>query len=140
MGLNQNHTVEELGGVRCAIVEKNITLERANFLTKILSGNGLTTVCIVAEAPKAKANAAPAPKPEASAEGVAPAIVEPEPIAAINPADLRYTLGVTDVKFNPINAIYGRILTSENGNFVTPDYWHQKTPVNNDQIPYYEKN
>jgi hypothetical protein len=139
MGLNQNHTVEELGGVRCAIVEKNITLERANFLTKILSGNGLTTVCIVAEAPKAKAKAAPAPNPEASAEGVAPAVVEPEPIAAINPADLRYTLGVTDVKFNPINAIYGRLLTSENGNFVTADYWHQKTSINNDQIPYYEK-
>jgi hypothetical protein len=139
MGLNQNHTVEELGGVRCAIVEKNITLDRANFLTHLLSGNGLTTVCVVAEAPKAKAKAAPAANPEAAAEGVAPAVVEPEPIAAINPADLRYTLGVTDVKFNPINAIYGRILTSENGNFVTPDYWHQKTSINNDQIPYYEK-
>ncbi|MBP7511287.1 MAG: hypothetical protein KA981_05120 [Bacteroidia bacterium] len=138
MGLNQNHIVEELGGVRCAIVEKNIKLDRVNFLTSLLSGNGFTVVCVEAEAPKPKTKPAAAANPDASAlEAVAPAIVEP--IAAPKPEDLMYTLGVTDVKFNPINAIYGRILTSENGNFVTPDYWHQKTQVNNDQIPYYQK-
>lgn len=138
MGLNQNHIVEELGGVRCAIVEKNIKLDRVNFLTSLLSGNGFTVVCVVAEAPKAKAKVVAPPTDEASSQEAASNVVA-EPITEPNPADLMYTLGVTDVKFNPINAIYGRILTSENGNFVTPDYWHQKTQVNNDQIPYYQK-
>jgi hypothetical protein len=128
MGLNQNHIVEELGGTRCAIVEKNISQERANFLTKILTGNGYTVVCAEAAAPKSAsatvASVESASATEASVEAKAPVLLN---------------LGVTDVKFNPINAIYGRILTAENGSFVTPDYWHQKEAVSNDQKPYFEK-
>ncbi|MCF8252966.1 MAG: hypothetical protein K9H61_13145 [Bacteroidia bacterium] len=128
MGLNQNHTVEELGGMRCAIVEKDITKERADFLTKILAGNGFTVVCIPTPPPKAKA----APAPKAGEEAIEIPIVEIAPPTG-------FVLGVTDVKFNPINAIYGRILTTETGHFVTPDYWHQKSKTSNDSIPYFQK-
>jgi hypothetical protein len=133
MGLNSNHTVEELGGQRCAIVEKNITQERADFLTKLLAGNGFTVVCAEAAPPKAAKAAAPAADAEASAE--APNAPAPE----VGNAPVLFSLGVTDVKFNPINAIYGRILTTEKGHFVTPDYWQQKDPISHDEIPYYEK-
>ncbi|MDZ4668822.1 MAG: hypothetical protein SGJ00_13220 [bacterium] len=155
MGLNQNHIVEELGGTRCAIVEKNISQERANFLTKILTGNGYTVVCAEAAPPKA---AKAVVKAEPNAEGgevlakaaaaaqvslgedasVVAMVTETLDEAKIKVAVL-LTLGVTDVKFNSINAVYGRILTAENGSFVTPDYWHQKESISNDQIPYYEK-
>ena len=39
MAINQNHTSEELNGVRCAIVEKNVSKERAEFLRELLSFN-----------------------------------------------------------------------------------------------------
>jgi hypothetical protein len=58
MGLNANHTVEELGNIRCAIVEKNISQARVDFLTPLLTGNGYKVVCVEAEAPKAKASSA----------------------------------------------------------------------------------
>ena len=35
MAINQNHLSEELNGVKCAIVEKNVTAERANFLKQL---------------------------------------------------------------------------------------------------------
>ncbi|OYU97404.1 MAG: hypothetical protein CFE21_03680 [Bacteroidetes bacterium B1(2017)] len=133
MGLNTNHTVEELAGQRCAIVEKNISLERANFLTGILSGNGYRVVCVeAAPAKPAKAAAAPAEGEEAGA--TATATVTAEPTAAT-----LFTLGVTDVLFNPINAVYGRLLRSSQGTKVTAAYWNQESTVSNDELPYFKK-
>ncbi len=41
MALNKGkHTVEEIDGVRCTVVEKGITAERAKFLRTILELNG----------------------------------------------------------------------------------------------------
>ena len=41
MALNKGkHLVEEIDGVRCTVVEKGITTERAAFLKKILELNG----------------------------------------------------------------------------------------------------
>jgi hypothetical protein len=34
-----------------------------------------------------------------------------------------YTVGVTDLVFNPVFAIYERSLKTSDGNFVTPEYW-----------------
>ena len=38
-----------------------------------------------------------------------------------------YVIGVTDIIFNPVVAVYNRILRTLDGKRVTPDYWNQKT-------------
>ena len=126
MAINKNHEFEELNGVKCGIVEKNVKPERAAFLKKILEFNGFTVVLAPTPPPKA----APAPKP---AEGEAP-VAAPEP----PPAPETFTLGVTDYTFNPINAIFGRLLKSPDGHYITLAYWKQEVKVNDDEIPYYE--
>lgn len=37
-----------------------------------------------------------------------------------------YTIGVTDLRFNPVFAIYERQLKNREGAFVTPGYWKQE--------------
>jgi hypothetical protein len=124
MAINKNHEFEELNGVKCGIVEKNATPERAQFLKKLLEYNRYEVVIV----PSPPAKATPAPK---LAEGeVAP---PPPP-----PGPETFTVGVTDYTFNPINAIFGRLLKSPEGTAVTLAYWEQKDTVNNDEIPYYE--
>ncbi len=126
MAINKNHEFEELNGVKCGIVEKNVKPERAAFLKKILEFNGFTVVLAPTPPPKA----APAPKP---AEGEAP-VAAPEP----PPAPETFTLGVTDYTFNTINAIFGRLLKSPDGHYITLAYWKQEVAVNDDEKPYYE--
>jgi len=41
MAINPHHTIEELNGIRCSIVEKKISTDRAQFIKKILECNGL---------------------------------------------------------------------------------------------------
>jgi hypothetical protein len=53
MAINQNHTSEELNGVRCAIVEKNVPAERADFLKKLLLYNKYSVEIAVSPPPKA---------------------------------------------------------------------------------------
>ncbi|HNP54620.1 MAG TPA: hypothetical protein PKK69_08375, partial [Ferruginibacter sp.] len=50
-----------------------------------------------------------------------------------------FTIGVTDYTFNPINAIFGRLLHTPDGHVVTLAYWHQKESISRDDIPYYLK-
>ncbi len=38
----------------------------------------------------------------------------------------KYTIGVTDLVFNPVFAIYERQLRTRDGSFVTPGYWNQE--------------
>ena len=73
---------------------------------------------------------APAPKP---VEGE---IVQ---VVAAPPAPETFTVGVTNVAFNPTNAIFGRLLRTKDGHFVTLAYWEQKESVSHDEIPYYEQ-
>jgi hypothetical protein len=35
----------------------------------------------------------------------------------------KYTIGVTDLVFNPVFAIYERLLKTREGKYVTPAYW-----------------
>ena len=35
----------------------------------------------------------------------------------------KYTIGVTDLVFNPVFAIYERLLKNREGKWVTPEYW-----------------
>lgn len=49
MAINPYHTVEEINGVRCSVVEKKISEERALFLKKILEYNNLAVQTSKAE-------------------------------------------------------------------------------------------
>ncbi len=126
MALNKNHEFEELDGVKCGIVEKNVKPERLSFLKELLEVNGYTVIAVPTPAPKT----APAPKP---AEGETVAAPPPPP-----PAPETFTVGVTDYTFNSINAIFGRLLKTKDGHIVTLAYWQQKEAVSDDEVPYYE--
>jgi hypothetical protein len=44
-----------------------------------------------------------------------------------------YTIGVTNLEFNPVIAVYEFALKTPSGQNVSPDYWDQKTPDSIDQ-------
>lgn len=146
MAINQNHLFEELEGIKCAIVEKNASPARVAFLKKLLEHNHLTVVIIPSPPPKA-APAAPMPKPLPEADPAAvsigeekPALPDPPPVDPPTPAAPEtFTIGVTDVTFNPTNAIFGRLLHTEDGHVVTLEYWQEKASVALDDIPYFGK-
>ncbi|NNC96065.1 MAG: hypothetical protein HKN92_10920 [Chitinophagales bacterium] len=94
------HIVKELEGVRCTVVESATSMDRVNFLKALLELNGFE-VKFAADVVKVK-------------EGE-----EPPPTT--------YTVGVTDIVFNPVIAVYQRILRTPDGKHVTPDYWNQLT-------------
>lgn len=127
MAINQNHPFEELDGVKCAVVERNVAPERVAFLKALLEHNTFQVVVIPSPPPKAAA------KPAATAEGEA----APEP-STFQPPPSTFTIGVTDVTFNSVNAIFGRLLRTKDGYVVTRDYWLQKEAVSLDDVPYYE--
>ena len=92
---NAKHIVSEIDGVRCTIVEKGISLERAAFLRNLLEFNNYEV--------------------KESEE-------QPE-----NPQEeISYTIGVTDITFNPVFAVYECLLKSPEGDHVTPGYWLQE--------------
>lgn len=130
MAINKNHEFEELDGIKCGIVEKNVSPERVEFLKKILEYNRYTVV--VVPSPPPKAVPAPAAKPATEGE----ALPAPEPAAP--PAPATFTVGVTDYTFNTINAIFGRLLKTLEGHVVSLAYWQQKENTSNDEVPYYE--
>ncbi len=134
MALNPNHSFDDLEGVKCAIVEKNCTPERVDFIKKVLEHNGFTLVIAKTPPPKAAAPK-PAPKPAAPpppAEGEEPVAAAPplpppapEPPAPPLPPDT-FTVGVTDVTFSSINAVFNRELKTPEGDVVTSSYWKQQ--------------
>ncbi|MBI1342935.1 MAG: hypothetical protein GC171_08380 [Terrimonas sp.] len=126
MAINKNHEFDDLEGVKCAIVEKNVTRERAGFLKQLLEGNHYTVIIVPSPPPKTAA----APKPAAGED--LPSATQPE-------TPETFTVGVTDVSFNATNAIFGRLLKTGNGHIVTLAYWQQKETVSHDEIPYYEQ-
>lgn len=127
MAINKNHLFEELDGVKCGIVEKDASADRVAFLKKLLEYNGFTVVVVPSPPPKA----APVPVIKAEDGTVIPAPPLP-------PAPETFTVGVTDYTFNPINAIFGRLLKTHDGHVVTLAYWEQKESVSHDEVPYYD--
>lgn len=127
MAINKNHEFEELDGVKCGIVEKNVKPERVAFLKKLLEFNRYIVVVVPSPPPKT----APIPPPK---EGE-PVVPPPPP----PPVPETFTVGVTDYTFNTINAIFGRMLKTPDGHFVTLAYWNQQETTSQDEIPYYEK-
>ncbi len=117
MAINKNHEFEELNGIKCGVVEKNAPPARVEFLRPLLEGNGFEVVVVPSPPPKA----AP-PK-----EGEAPPPPPPE----------TFTIGVTDYTFNPINAIFGRLLRTPDGKVVTLAYWNQQETISHEEVPYF---
>ncbi len=126
MAINKNHEFEELDGIKCAIVEKNVLESRVTFLKNLLEFNRYTVIVTASPPPKAAAPAAP----------VAETTVETIPAAP--PTSETFTVGVTDVMFNATNAIFGRLLKTPGGNVVTLAYWKQKETIAHDEVPYFE--
>ena len=113
MALNPNHAFEDLDDIKCAIVEKNCTPERVDFLNKILEFNGFKVVVVKSPPPKVAAKPAVAANPD-----VAPVEVPPPPPET-------FTVGVTDVTFSRINAVFNRELLTPAGEVVTSAFWKQ---------------
>ena len=135
MAINKNHEFEDLDSIKCAIVEKNANPERVAFLKQLLESNKYQVVVVGSPAPKA-APAAPVVAPaEGDATIPAPAPTVPE----APPAPTTFTVGVTDLTFNATNAIFGRLLKTENGTIVTLAYWQEKEAVSNDEVPYFDQ-
>jgi hypothetical protein len=138
MALNPNHAFEDLGEVKCAIVEKNCTPGRTDFLRKLLELNGYSVV--VVKSPPPKAAAKPAPKPAApAADGSAPAPAPAAEDPAPPPPPETFTVGVTDVTFSPINAVYNRELKTPAGAIVTANYWKQLEAAPQEDEWYWKK-
>ena len=128
MAINKNHEFEELDGVKCAIVGKNVSQSRVDFLKPLLEFNKYTVVVVTSPPPKT-APQAPTTVPDSETEGEREKVESP-------PAS--FTIGVTDVMFNPINAIFGRLLRTPDGKVVTLAYWNQEEEVSKDDVPYFE--
>ena len=138
MAINKNHEFEELNGVKCAIAEKNVLAERVAFLKNLLEFNKYNVIVVASPPPRVAA--VPAVKTVVPTEGnmqstpaSIPTELPPEP-----PVPETFTIGVTDVTFNPTNAIFGRLLKTPTGHVVTLAYWHQKERISHDEVPYYE--
>ena len=140
MAINKNHEFEELNGVKCAIAEKNVLAERVAFLKNLLEFNKYNVIVVASPPPRVAA--VPAVKTVVPTEGnmqstpaSIPTELPPEP-----PVPETFTIGVTDVTFNPTNAIFGRLLKTPDGHIVTLAYWQQKETISHDEVPYYEEN
>jgi len=114
MAINQNHPFEDLDGVKCAVVEKNVSPTRLSFLKELLELNGYTVISVAS---------APAKQ------------VAGEESATETPAS--FTVGVTDVMFNATNAVFGRLLRTAKGQVVTLEYWQQKSSIADGAKPYF---
>lgn len=128
MAINKNHPFEDIDGIKCAVVETNVSEARKDFLKDLLEFNRYQVV-VSAEAAKSDSNRTPAAAP---AEGEAVAEV-------VDAAPATYKIGVTDVTFNSVNAIYGRLLRTRNGRVVTMAYWQQQETVSRDDVPYFSR-
>lgn len=129
MAINKNHEFEELDGIKCGIVERNVPAERVTFIKRLLEYNHFTV--IVVSSPPPKGAVVPPVKAEAGEDQ------QQVPVQTNTP--VTFTIGVTDYTFNTINAIFGRLLQTPDGHVVTMAYWKEQDPVSHDEIPYYEQ-
>jgi len=138
MAINKNHEFEDLDNIKCSIVEKNASTERVQFLKDLLSHNKYQVVVVPSPAPKAAAAPAPAPVAEGEADASEKATNVPPTPEPVTPST--FTVGVTDLRFNPTNAVFGRSLQTTTGQVVTLAYWNQEDTVSDDTVPYFEHN
>lgn len=110
------HIVKEIDGVLCTVVETGILLERMNFLKTLLEFNKFE---VKSEKDETKV------KPEADAE------------TKIESKNETFTIGVTDLVFNPMIAVYEQSLyRPDGGGKVSVNFWNQQPETPG--IPYYD--
>ena len=90
------HSVEEINGVRCTVIEKGATEERMKFLRDLLEFNQFE-------------------------------VHVAEEKSEIAEAIITYTIGVSDLTFNPVIAVYQMRLKTRDGQKVSPAYYRQLT-------------
>ena len=139
MAINKNHEFEELNGIKCAIVERNVSQERVDFLKDLLEFNRFTVVVVPTAVKPVPASAAGTHAATAPQTGpiTGAAATPPQPAAVPPPPVATFTIGVTDVSFNWVNAIFGRLLKTRDGHIVTLAYWQQNEPVSKNDVPYF---
>ena len=115
------HIVKEMDNVLCTVVESGISIERMNFLKGLLEFNKFE---VKTEKDEAKVKTDPKGEAEVKAEG------------KIAPQVDTYTIGVTDLVFNPMIAVYENSLHKPIGEKVSPAYWNQQTE--RVDLPYYD--
>lgn len=122
MTLNKGkHIVKEIDNVLCTVVESGISGQRMNFLKELLEFNKFE---VKTEKDKPKTETKVETKAEVQAE--------------TNIADVpeTYTLGVTDLVFNPMIAVYENTLKRPDGEVVNPSFWNQQPEMPG--VPYYD--
>jgi len=107
MTLNGKHLFGSIGETRVSFIEKKIDENRKDFLKKLLEYNGLEV------------------------------IVDKLAVKNIAEDPQLYTIGVTDMTFNPTIAVFERKLKTFNNKKVTQDYWFQRSE---EVPPQYWKN
>ncbi len=120
----EGHIVEEINGVRCSIVEKNAAPERVEFLKKLLEYNGYTVT--VAQTPPPPVKPVPKPAPVIGPDGQPVAAAPPPPPPPPLPAPNTFTVGVTNISFHPMLAVYERSLYTDKGRPISIAYWNQE--------------
>ena len=107
--ISGKHKVEEINGVRCSVVEKEATEERAKFLMAVLEHNGYKV--------QIQKNIPVPPKIKKAEEAEAPVI-----------ADVldTYKVGVTDIAFNSAIMVFSRKLKTLANKIILPTYWNQE--------------
>jgi hypothetical protein len=122
MTLNKGkHIVKEIDNVLCTVVESGISSQRMNFLKELLEFNKFE-VKIEKDKPKIEVKE----ETEAEIKGETKVTDVPE----------TYSLGVTDLVFNPMIAVYENTLKRPNGEVVNPPYWNQQPEMPG--VPYYD--
>lgn len=115
----EGHIIKEINGMRCSIVEEDVSLERTEFLKKLLEFNGYEVVIAQTPPPPAK----PAPKPTLGPDGQ-PLPVPPPPPPL--PVPNTFTVAVPNIGFHPMLAVYERSLYTPEGKVVSIAYWNQE--------------
>ncbi len=117
--INQGkHIEKELGGIRVRVVENEAIKDRTEFLKNLLELNGYE---VMIEKNEPKPPPAPNPSETLGVENETPTGEDQEP------KEPTWVVGVTDITFNPVVAVYQRMLKTPEGKKVTPDYWNQLT-------------
>ena len=129
---NGKHIIKEIEGTRCTLLEAGIPEERMEFLKHLMELNGYEVKAEME--PKKVQKPAPkvVPKEEVKDESgeeakvVAEEKVKEEIIKEEILPDT-YVIGVTQISFNPVIAVYQRMLRNNKGQIVTPQYYNQET-------------
>jgi len=106
------HIVKELDNVLCTVVETGVSADRMEFLKELLELNHFEVKILQEDTP------------DSVDESVT------------SPTQPTFTIGVTDLVFNPVIAVYEKSLKRQDGKAITPSYWNQEPEI--DLLPYFE--